>query len=223
VSLLLLESDEMPYATVSEVRTLTGLTESDVSDSELGEFIDIATQMIIEDLTISVKDEEPVGDIDGSNTTFSVSNYPIADVSGDRGTVGSADVTVWTWTDKEDPSTKSSVGVDTVYSRDGQIVLTSAPPGSVEMITIDYSYTLEDDLNWDLIKVACAYLAAFLFCVQKFTVLPDSVRRGPITFRHYTKPYNEYLDKYYEMMSLVKSHYHVKKTSSDMTLHRRRM
>jgi len=212
----------MGYASTSEVRTLTGLTTIDVSDADLTELINLATDMIIEDLTISVIDEEPSGVINGTNTTFTVYNYPIADVDGDKQVTGS-DVTVYTWTDESDPSTKSTVPVSTIYPRNGKIVLQSAPSTSIEKITVDYAYTLEEDINWDLVKVACSWLTAYLFCIKKFTTVPESVVRGPVRFRYYTKPYNEYLNNYYHIMSLVKSKNHIKKTHSEMTLRRTRL
>ena len=188
----------------------------------MSELIDLATKMIIEDLTISVVDEEPSGNINGSNTTFTVYHYPIADTDGDKQVTGS-DISVYTWTDEDDPSTKETVPVSTIYPRDGIIVLQSAPSTSIEKITIDYAYTLEEDIDWDLVKVACSWLTAYLFCVKKFTTVPESVVRGPVRFRYYTKPYNEYLNNYYHIMSLVKSKNHIKKTHSEMTLRRTRL
>ena len=205
------------YATINEVRELTGITATDMDDCDLEELIELATQMIIRDLTIRVVDEEPSGVIDGENNTFRVYHYPIADINGDK-VVNGSDINVYTWTNSSDPSTKSSVAVSTVYPNDGIIVLQSAPSTSVKKITVDYSYQFESTIDWSLIKVACAYLTAFLFAVKKFTTVPESVSRGPIRFRYYTKPYDEYLKRYYEVMELVKSKHHVKKSHSEMSL-----
>jgi len=210
------------YALIPEVRDLIGLTTDDIDSSDLGDLIDLSTQMMIEDLTLAVRDEEPSGNINGSNTTFSIDYYPVADTSGNK-TVGSEDITVYTWTDEDDPSTKSSVSVSTIYERDGKVILSSAPVSTVSKITIDYSYTFEEALNWELIKVACSYLVGYLFSIRKFTVLPDSYARGPMRFRHFTKPYDQYLSKYYEIMNLIKSTHHIKKAHDEMVLQRKRM
>jgi len=212
----------MGYATINEVRNLTGLTDTDIDDTDLSDLIDLATKMIVEDMTISVIDEEPSGKINGSNTTFTVYHYPIADIDGD-GQVTGSDITVYTWTDDDDPSTKSTVSINTVYPRNGIIILQNPPSTSIEKITIDYAYTWEENIDWDLVKIACSWLTAYLFCVKKFTTVPESVVRGPVRFRYYTKPYNEYLKNYYHVMSLIKSKNHVKKTHSEMTLRRTKL
>jgi len=210
------------YCTVSDVRDLTDITSSDISDTELSSLIDLATQMIIKDITIPVVGEKLSGSINGTNTTFSTSYYPIADINGDK-TVDGSDVTVYLWTDSSDPSTKSTISVETIYPNEGKIVLSSAPSSSVEKITCDYSYTWHDSINWELVKVACVYLTAFLFYVKKYTAIPLSVARGPIRFRWDVKPYVSYLNQYYHVMSLVKSKKYSKKTASNITLLRGRM
>ena len=160
----------MGYCTIPDVRALTDITSSDIDDSDLSDLIDLATHMIIEDLTISVHDEQLSGNIDGSNTTFTTAYYPIADTDGDK-TVTGSDVTVYQWPDSSDPSTKSTVSVSTIYADLGKIVLSSAPASTIDKITCSYSYTWEEDINWELVKVACAYLTAFLFYVKKLSLI----------------------------------------------------
>jgi len=199
----------MGYCSVSDVRLLTDITTDDIGDTDLLSLINLATQMIIEDLTISREDELLDGNIDGSNTTFSTNYYPIADIDGDK-SVGPGDITVYTWTDSEDPATKSTVPISTIYPREGIIVLQSAPSKDIDQVTADYSYLFEADLNWEMLKLACAYLTAFLFYVKMYTAVPIQVARGPIRFRFPVKPYSEYLDKYYQVLRLVKKKEHIK-------------
>ena len=212
----------MGYCTVPDVRALTDITASDIDDSDLSDLIDLSTQMIIEDLTISIHDEQLSGNIDGSNTTFATAYYPIADIDGDKAVTGS-DVTVYQWPDSSDPSTRSTVPVSTIYADLGEIVLSSAPASTIDKITCSYSYTWEEDINWELVKVACVYLTAFLFYVKKYTAIPISIARGPIRMRFDVKPYREYLDQYYHIMSLVKQKSAVRKTAEEMTLERSMM
>lgn len=212
----------MSYVTIPEIRLLTGLTTTDISNDDLSQLLELAVEFIIKDLTIGVRDEEPTGTIDGSNNTFEVANYPIADVDGDK-VAGSLDVTVYQWTIDDDPSTKSSIAVSTVYPRDGKIVVTTAPTTSVKKLSIDYSYTLEKDINWDLVKMAVSYLTGYIFAIKKFTVIPSSLSRGPVRFRYFTKPYDEYLNKYLEVMNQIKAKRHIKKNTTDMQLDRKRL
>jgi len=209
----------MGYCLIPEARDLLDLSTDDISDEELQDLINKATQIIIEELTIPVRDEEPTGSIDGVNCSFSVSHYPIADTDGDK-VVSTSDVTLYTWTDENDPSTKTSVSLSTIHPREGIIVTSSPPSSSIEKITVDYSYTWEEALNWELIKLACIFLVGYLFAIKKFTILPLAITRGPIRFRHYTEPANKYLEKYRQIMSLIKSKEHVKKTANEMTLAR---
>jgi len=210
------------YVSTTDCRTYTGLTSTDVSDNDLQSFINLASSMIVQDLSISIVDEQPSGNVNGTNKTFEVSKYPIADINGD-GTVSVGDVIMYQWTDDDDPSTRSTLTVSTIYPRDGMVVLSSAPASTIQKITADYSYTLEDSIDWNLVGIACSYLTAYLFCIKKFTVIPESISRGPIRFRYYTKPYNEYLSKYNELMYLIKSTNHIKKTSNKMELERTEM
>jgi len=213
---------KLGYVTVTEARTLLGYTTDDISDSDLQTLIDYATELIIEDLTLAIRDEEASGNIDGSNTTFEVDQFPIADTNGDKVVTGS-DVTVYQWVDKDDPATKSTVPVSTIHPREGIIVLSSPPASTIEAITVDYSYTWEEALNWDLIKVATSYLVGYLFSIKKFTILPESIARGPIRIRHYVKPYDSYLLKYNNIMKYIKSKRFAKKTHDDMGLARGRL
>ena len=210
------------YALISEVRLFTGLTNSDISDHDLQELINLSSTMMVEDLTMAVRDEEPTGSINGVNTSFEIDHYPIADINGDK-TINSLDVSMYTWTNSDDPSTKTSIAISTVHPRDGIIVATTAPSTSVKKITVDYSWTYEEAINWELMKLACVYLTGYLFAVKKFTLLPTSMSRGPIRFSYSIRPYKEYLTKYDEIMSLIKSKIHIKKTADEMLLTRSRM
>jgi hypothetical protein len=212
----------MPYCSTVDVRDLTDITTDDISDSKLAELIDKATKIIIEDLTIPIIDEELDGNIDGSNTTFSVDRYPIADVTGDSVVTG-ADVTVYIWGDRTDPSTRETVPVSTIYPRTGKIVLSSAPAATIEQVTCDYHYTYEEYLDWDLINPACVYLTAYLFYIKKYTVVPTSLARGPMRFRWEAKPYIEFLDRYYELLERIRKKVYVKKETDTMSLERSRM
>ena len=212
----------MGYCLTSDVRLLTGLTDTDISNHDLQELINLSSTMMVEDLTIAVTDEEPTGSINGVNNTFEIDKYPIADTNADK-TVSSLDVTVYGWTIRDDPSTKSTIAVSNVYSRDGIIITATAPSTSIKQITVDYSFTIEESLNWELIKVACVYLTAYLFSIKKFTLMPTTMARGPIRFHYNVKPYDEYLKKYDHMLSLIKSKLHIMKKSQEMSLERTRM
>jgi len=211
----------MGYASTADVRMLCGFTVDEVNDTDLQYYIDKATNLIIEHISIPRIDEELSGSIDGINTTFNTSYCPIADTDGDTD-VDSGDLTVYGWTDSDDPSTKSTLSVQRVYARDGIIVLSSAPSVNIEKITCDYNYTLEENIPWDLVKIACSYLTGFLFIVKEWLLIPDSYSLGAIRFKH-TRPYLHYLEQYYNIMSMIKTKVHVKSTTETIEVLRERM
>jgi hypothetical protein len=210
------------YCSIPEARLLLGYTATDIGNTDLQELINYASTIIVEDLTISVIDEEPIGKIDGSNSTFTVMYYPLADVNADK-VINSLDVTVYAWSIRDNPSTKTVVEVDTVYNREGYIVLKNPPSSSIQQITVDYAYTWEEALNWELLKLATAYMVGYIFAIRKFTVIPDVVSRGPLRFAHRVKPYDEYYKKYQEIMGYIMSKRHIRKTSDFQGLARIKM
>jgi len=156
------------YCTVEDIEKLTKITE-DVDTDTLQYYIDRATEVIISDLTIRERDEEPSGSLSG--TTFSVDYYPIADISGDK-TVDGNDVVVYGWKDRTDPDTKTKLTVSKVLERDGEIILSSAP-STYEKITVDYSWTPHKDINWTLVSMACSYYATYLFVIREYALIPE--------------------------------------------------
>jgi hypothetical protein len=210
------------YCSIPECRMLTGLTTTDIGNDDLQALLNYSSTIIVNELLIRVSNEELQGKIDGSNTLFKLAKFPIADISGNA-SVGSEDVAVYSWTDSVNPSSKSTISVSTVYAKDGYITLSTAPNSTVKKLTVDYAYTYEEALSWDLIKVACAYMSAYMFAIKKFTVIPDTVSRGPLRFSYKTKPYNEYLKKYDEIMGMIRTKIHSVKRSQDMQLERKRM
>jgi len=211
----------MVYASTTDIRTYCGFTVEEVDDGTLLKYSTIATHMIIEDFTCPVIDEELSGSIDGSNKEFEVAYTPIADSNGDT-IVNPNDVVVYTWTDSDNPATKSTVSVQTVYPREGIIVLTTAPATTVEKITCDYRYTWHEDIRWDLVTVACSYLTGFLYAIREYAMIPDWYNIGALRFRH-TRPYLRYLEMYYEIMNRVKGRIFSKEETEVMEVLRSEM
>jgi len=204
------------YCSTLDIRKLLGFTVDEVDDSKLEYYATLATNMIIEDLTIPIIDEELDGSINGINTTFSTEHYPIADVTGDK-KVLSDDITVYTWTDKDDPSTKTSVSISTIHPREGKIVLSSAPTTSIEKVTCDYHYTLQEEINWKLVKLACVYLTGFLYAIREYGFIPESYNIGALRFKH-VQQWKNYLNTYYHIMGLIKKKIVSKKDTEEMTV-----
>lgn len=212
----------MSYATPDDLRRLIGLstlsTDSDYkTDADLNYYLTKSATLMLEDFCITNIDESISGNIDGSNTTFEVSYTPISDVTFD-GTVGTADVAVYTWTDSDDPSTKSSVATSTVYPYDGVIILSSAPATTVEDVTCTYRYYLSETIRFDLLPLANAYLAGWMYISSEFLLTPDQYAVGALRYNFKISPITKVLDMYYKTMGLIRTKHWSKKMHSDIEL-----
>jgi hypothetical protein len=155
------------YTTISEVRSVAGVSESsDISDANLEKVIDIAERYMIDDIIIWISDEKLIGNIDNSNTKFETRNEPI----GDREVLGAlsgspADVTVYSHIhNSTEPDDYSELTVSSVDRRRGEVILESAPSSSVDEVLADYGY-YDRPIREDQLKNAATYLTAHLVSI----------------------------------------------------------
>lgn len=212
----------MSYATPNDLRRLIGLstisTDPDYkTDSDLQWYLNKACTLILEDFSIQRQYESMNGNIDGSNTTFEISYTPISDIDFDS-TVNANDVTVFTYGDTDDPTTRTTVSVSTVYPYEGKIVLSSAPASTIEDVQCTYRYYLSDTIRFDLLPLANAYMAGFLFLTNEFLMVPDQYAVGALRYKHKVMPYSQVLNHYYTVMNLIKTKHWSKKEHSDLEL-----
>lgn len=161
-------------------RKKLGLTEDEASESDLLDYINDAQRQMLGDISHSITDEELEGNIDGSNTTFTTDNLYIADTDFDL-SVGTTDVTVYGWTNKDDPSTKASLALSTIHALYGKVVLAVAPSTSYQKITCDYNY-YDSPIDSDDIADTCAYLAAFFYGLSEYALMPKQWMHGAYRF-----------------------------------------
>jgi hypothetical protein len=178
------------------VRRYLALTDEEVPDSDLEMFIEDAQRNMLRDIASKVTDEEPSGSINGSNTTFELDHKYIADMNFNS-SVDASDVQVYGWTDEDDPSTKSSLSVSTIYPAYAKIVLTTAPPSTYEKITVDYYYH-SGPVNLEEFSDACACLAAYGYALSEISMMPDQWMHGAYRFtkgNSYKELYDLYIHK----------------------------
>jgi len=178
-----------------DVRKKIGLSVDEAPDETLYSHIDEAQKDLLRDVANLIEDEVLSGSIDGSNNTFSTAEVYIADRNFDN-TVTASDVYVYAWTNSEDPYTKSSVAVSTVYSNNGKVVLTTAPSTSVTQITADY-YHYTSPIDKGLMQEACAYLAAYYFAQREILLMPQQWMHGAYRFMK-SSEYKSLLTEYYK-------------------------
>jgi hypothetical protein len=168
------------WCTEEQVRRKLGLRSEEVPDGDILHYIEDAQKDMRGDISYEMSNDELDGAINGSNTTFTTTFCNIADRNFDL-IIGTLDVTVYGWTDKNDPATKSTLTVGTIYPEYGKIVLDTAPSNSYVKITADYFYnTLVTDMT--LYPDACAYLSAFYYGLSETLLMPKQWMHGAYRF-----------------------------------------
>ena len=185
------------YCVAQDVRTFTGLTETDASDLDLDGFLDPATKAVIAQITVS-KEWEILSKT-GIDTIWYTEKYPIADIDGDQ-TVNASDVTIYQWSDVNDASTKSQISEFTVTASEGKITLTSAP--TYDTITANYRY-YPNSVDVDLLKQLTALYCGYLYTFTKWVWIPDTYQLGPVRARNLVPMWDKIYNEYIRILQLV--------------------
>lgn len=152
------------YCTVQDVRAITNVNSSDVTDTNLANLIDMAGSQLNHDIQVyrfeerimRIDDTRP-NTIDGTNKQFFVRFWPIGDMNNDK-TVDISDVHVYT---VQDDGTKSQVTVESINPDEGYFTLSIAPDPSISRLIVTYySASLSVAQPHPLVKMACMWLAA---------------------------------------------------------------
>lgn len=203
----------MAYTTITEVRSITGLTESQVSTIVLTELISQATAIINSKINVRVREEkvqylDPArkNDIhDGETVKFypkhCVTNY-LAD-QDNSGKVDEKDIQVYK-VDNDDVRTELTV--ESVDIEEGSFTLSSAPGTDTRDMYIWYSYSFYNVNTPDkLIELLTKYLVASYAYLHKDHDLPSSTKFGNIQISRSQigMAYNRYSDRYNELLQQV--------------------
>lgn len=200
----------MSYCTYTNVRNLSGLTASDISDSDITTLISFATTQLNADINIEIVRERVLwidktreNKIDSSNTTYYVKNWKMYYI-GDRNNSGSvtiADIKVILVNndDEESEATVSSITHD-----EGKFVLSTAPTSSTanEMYVTYVISPVDESTPHSLITQACSFLtAAYAFTridakkIAQFSIGKVRVTRQSQAFDIYYKEYQKVLNR----------------------------
>jgi hypothetical protein len=204
----------MAFTTVDKVRTLTGLSETQVSDEIMSELISEATRevgMKINSPVIREKveyiDYVRENDINGTNSTFYVRNFKkfIGDRNRD-GDVTTTDIIVYQVDSSDNESTAS---VSLIYPDQGKFTLTTAPLASIQeiFVTYDYStYQQEDSVIDSQVSLATSYLAAAYAFAKKDLGTAGNVKFGNITInKKASESFAFYYDRYIQIIKNLNS------------------
>lgn len=192
----------MVYTDKAQIRRITNITISDISDSDMDNLIldsvaqlnsDINTRVVRErvesiDLTRENK-------IDGSNTTYYVKNWKekyIADMN-DSGTITIADIIVY---QVASDGTETTPTISSIDSVNGKFVMASAPASGVSLyVTYEWCYA-DPETPSKKIALACALLTA-AYAYEKINrgMSPQQVY-GNVRFMRDMRAGNSYFQRY---------------------------
>lgn len=156
------------YASLEKFRQLTAFKKGEITDEEINAMMLVADKAVMRMATIEVYDERLSGNIDGSNTIFTTANKLIADRNLDM-QINASDVDVYLAAkDAENNRISTATTVSSVSSRDGRIILSSAPTTiNAELgVFADYRYYHNTKIDFDMMEEAAIYYLAFLAAVK---------------------------------------------------------
>jgi hypothetical protein len=200
----------LAYCYPTDIRTITGLTSTEVDDAVLTYLISYATTQLNHDVQIKWEDEpviyissEKKNDIDGSNKVFYTKNYPIGD-SNDDGSVSVSDIYFYTL---KGDGTRTDYTVSAITDADkGKITLITAPPSGEEPYMTYYSCPISINTPHPLIKLACIQLTAALAFTRIDSKKVAGFRVGKIAVTKQSQAFTKYLDEYQRTIYLIKSY-----------------
>lgn len=212
----------MAYASVNDVRLLTGLSTNDINDADLTSIIAFATYQVNSDIQVTVVrekveyiDNTRQNDINSSNTTFYVKtwkDYYIGDANND-GAVTVSDLTVYL---VSSDGTETTTTVSTITANSGKFVLSAAPAGGKDMyVSYSYSPVSMSDPN-ALVKTATAYISGAISYLKINPRKLQSYSIGKLRVSKQAKAYDEYYDKYKQIIHQIKNRPLKKITGSEI-------
>ena len=197
------------FCSVLDIRDLTNLTASDVTDTEVFNLISKSTKQLNRDINTKVIRERVLqidgvrkNEINNSNTTYYVRNWRnkfIAD-SNDSGSVTVSDINVVLR--DSSTSTESSATVASIDSSLGQFTLETAPSNVTMYVTYEWSYRNPQTPD-PLINLACAMLtSAYAYAKVNIGRAP-SEKYGNIKIFRDMKSFDHYFKRYQALVNQI--------------------
>ena len=197
------------YCSVDDVRSLTGLSSSDVSDVIVSGIIQHSTAQLNADIQTKWVDEkagyissEKQNKVDGGNTKFYTAHYPIGD-RDDNGVISGVDVYAYTINSAGNRTDYVVSGID--YSdRGGPLWLDSAPTAGNALYFTYYSSPVDMESPHKLVNLACSQLAAALCFTRIDVTKVQSYRVGKIAVMKQSQAYDIYRMQYYDTINRIR-------------------
>ena len=203
------------YCSVSDIRDLTGLSVSDISDSIISGIIQHSSSQLNSDIQIEWKDEkvthisnEKENDIDSSNKVFYTKHFPIGD-RDNNGVVSGADIYAYT-IDSDNERTQIVVSGITVEGTEkasvlgGPIYLSVAPNTNDALYFSYVTSPVDMETPHKLVNLACIQLAAALCFTSIDVTKVQSYRIGKVAVMKQSQAFDIYRKQYYETINKIR-------------------
>jgi hypothetical protein len=197
------------YCAIDDVRNLTNLSTTDISDAQICQLIQYAGQQInqmisvyVEEELIEYIDEVKTNNIDGTNTSFYTWYYPIGDFNNTF-KADISDITVYEIDSSTDPATKTVLTVTSITPNTGKFVLATAPTSDKKLL-VTYRYTQESVSDpHPLVRQACIFLTAAL-AYQKINVgKSPKFKIGNVNLQRDMDSFKVYYTRFRETLSMI--------------------
>lgn len=196
----------MVWTTEDDVRLLTGLTETDISNDNLDSLIEIAQKEVLLQINNIVRrekieyiDDTRKNSINDSNTTYYIKNWEnnfLGDYNYDL-LINTSDVKLIS---VDSTGTETSITVDSISYSEGKFTIASAL-NNVDLY-VTYAYTTFDPQTPNpILKLAAEYLAAAYAYMRIDSSQKKQVKFGNVSITNgtgansaYAFMYNKYMD-----------------------------
>ena len=199
----------MVWTTATSVKLITGLTTSDIGDTDLDSLIELAqkevllqtNQKVIREPVVYL-DETRENLIDGDNTTYYISNWKgnyLSDSDFDLD-IDTSDVDVYS---VASDGTETSLTVSSITYDEGKIVLASAPDNVDLYITYSFNY-FDPSTPDPLLKLATEYLAGAYAYMRIDSKNKKTVKFGNTSTTNFSQKESTYHFLYNKYLELIK-------------------
>lgn len=198
----------MVWTTANSVKLVTGLTTSDISNVDLGLLIEVAqkevllqtNQKVVRERVLYL-DETRENLIDGSNTTYYVSNWKgtyLSDSNFDLD-VDVDDVEVYS---VASDGTETNLTISSITYDEGKIVVASAPNNVY--LYISHSFNYFNPVTPDpLLKLATEYLAGAYAYMRIDSKNKKTVKFGNTSITNFNQSESTYHFLYNKYLSII--------------------
>lgn len=198
------------YCTIADIRNLSGLTTTDISDSVLYDLLQFSMAQVNADLNVNIVrekvefiDDVRENDIDGTNKTYYVQfwkDFYLGDLDND-GSVDTSDVEV-IGVDADD--VEHALTVSSISHDEGKIVLSSAPPSTYELYITYARSPIDESTPNTLLKLAAAQLTAALSFTNLTAKNISKFRVGKIAVTQQSEGYEKLFLAYQNTLNRIR-------------------